>query len=323
MEQYNIYPLIFKPILKDRIWGGQNLNKLFNKPIQSNTTGESWEISVVADNESIIENGCYKEKKITELIHNYPVEVLGTNVYNQFGANFPLLFKFLDAQQNLSIQLHPNDTLSQKRHNSFGKTEMWYVVAAEENAKIVVGFTENQTTKTFLEHVNNKTLSQILNEIEVKKGDVFYLETGTIHAIGKGIVIAEIQQTSDITYRIYDYDRKDNFGKPRELHIDLALEAINYNLTNSKKEYYKSNNEINSVVESKFFTTNFIPLTKTLKIESDLSSFKVYMCVEGSFTIHYNHINSFLVTKGTTVLIPAALTNFELHGNAEILEIHL
>jgi mannose-6-phosphate isomerase len=237
MASMKLYPLQFEPILKERIWGGTKLKTFLNKPITSNVTGESWEISTVENDVSIVVNGSFKGKSLNELIYEFPEAVLGTKVYSQFGKQFPLLFKYLDAREDLSIQLHPNDELAKKRHNSFGKTEMWYVMQADADASLIVGFKEKSTPEEYLKHLNNKTIVDILDTKKVKQGDVFFLETGTIHAIGAGIVVAEIQQTSDVTYRVYDFDRVDANGNSRELHIDLALEAINYETVDAQKYY--------------------------------------------------------------------------------------
>lgn len=317
-----LYPLQFEPILKERIWGGTKLKTYLNKPISSNITGESWEISTVENDVSIIANGFYKGKSINELINEFPDEILGTIAYKKFGKQFPLLFKYLDAREDLSIQLHPNDELAKKRHNSFGKTEMWYVMQADENARLIVGFKEKSTPEEYLKHLNNKTIVDILDTKKVKQGDVFFLETGTVHALGAGIVIAEIQQTSDITYRVYDFDRVDANGNKRELHIDLALEAINYETVDAQKYYSKNENQSNTIVDCRYFTTNIIPLNGAVKVNKNQISFTVYMCVDGSFELKFN-TEIFYYQKGDTVLIPAALTNFELSGSASILEIYI
>lgn len=315
-----VYPLIFKPILKDRIWGGTKLATQLNKEKLTQTTGESWEISTVPGDVSIITNGIYKGLNLNELIEKFPAQVLGSKIYEQFGLDFPLLFKFLDAREDLSIQLHPNDELAKKRHDSFGKTEMWYVMQADKNARLIVGFKEKSSPEEYLKHLNDKSLVSILDQVPVKKGDVFFLETGTIHAIGAGIVIAEIQQTSDITYRIYDFDRKDVNGNTRELHVDLALEAINYDVVEAKKEYTSFENVSNKVVNCPYFTTNIIPLNgKFDKVKSD-DSFVVYMCTEGEFSVYYNHHN-FEFKKGDTILLPSVLAEFQLIGQANLLEI--
>ena len=322
MIEFQPYPILFKPILKERIWGGNKLKTVLNKSNVINTTGESWEISSVENEVSIILNGLYQDTNLTQLINDFPVETLGTAVFKKFGKEFPLLFKFLDAKQELSIQVHPNDALAKKRHQSFGKTEMWYVIQAEENAKIIVGFKEKSSPEEYLHHLENKTLLKILNEIVVKKGDVFLLESGTIHAIGAGIVIAEIQQTSDITYRIYDWDRLDSHGNARELHTDLALEAINYNITNTKKEYNKTLNVSNLAVDCPFFTAKIIPLQDEIIFKTNKQSFTVLMCTDGDFELHYNNQTE-QYNIGDTILIPAFLTDFKLTGKATILEISL
>lgn len=317
-----LYPLQFEPILKERIWGGTKLKTLLNKPITSNTTGESWEISTVENDVSNVANGFFKGKSLNELLEEFPIAILGTKVYEQFGKQFPLLFKYLDAREDLSIQLHPNDTLAKKRHNSFGKTEMWYVMQADEDANLIVGFKERSTPEEFLDNLNKKTLLNILDTKKVKQGDVFFLETGTIHAIGAGNVIAEIQQTSDITYRIYDFDRVDANGNTRELHVDLALDAINYDLVPAQKTYNKTENVFNEVVHCNYFTTNFIPLEGIVNVKKNKESFTVYMCVEGNFGIVYEGQN-YSYRKGSTVLIPADMNDYQIFGKASLLEIYI
>lgn len=318
----SFYPLQFEPILKHRIWGGEKLKAQFNKPIVSKTTGESWELSTIAGDISVVSNGDFKGKLITDLIDLHPNEILGSKVYKRFGTEFPLLFKFLDAKENLSIQVHPNDELAKKRHNSFGKTEMWYVMQADDGAEIIVGFKENATQDEYLESLGKKKITSLLNEVEVHEGEVFFLETGTVHSIGAGIVIAEIQQTSDVTYRIYDFDRRDENGEMRELHTDLALDAINYHKIETQKIYFKEPNTANPIVDCPYFTTNFIPLTERTLIEKSGKSFTVYMCVDGNFTLTVNG-SDFFYKKGDTVLIPAELENYYLSGTASILEIYI
>ncbi|MDP2159266.1 MAG: mannose-6-phosphate isomerase [Flavobacterium sp.] len=315
-----LYPFTFIPILKERIWGGTKLKDYLNKPISSEITGESWELSTVPNDVSVINNGIFKGKNLNEVIDLYPEEILGTTVFNQFGKQFPLLFKYLDAKADLSIQLHPNDELAKVRHNSFGKTEMWYVMQADENARLILGFKENSNREDYLNHVENKTLLSILNEVPVKKGDVFLLETGTIHAIGAGIVIAEIQQTSDVTYRVYDWDRVDANGNKRDLHTELALDAINYKTTSAKKEYEAIENKSISVVDCPYFKTNIISLNDQVLIDKTSDSFMVLMCTEGHFELILED-QKYTYQTGDTVLIPAILTSFLLKGTATVLEI--
>ena len=317
-----LYPLQFNPILKERIWGGTKLETILNKPINSNITGESWELSTVDGDVSVVANGDLKGKSLTELIDQYPNEILGTEVYQHFGKQFPLLFKYLDAREDLSIQVHPNDALAKKRHNSFGKTEMWYVMQADDDAELIVGFKEKSSKEEYVKNLEDKTLLNILDTKKAQKGDVFFLETGTVHAIGAGLLVAEIQQTSDITYRIYDFDRVDAKGNKRELHIDLALDAINYNKVNSQKKYSKEENESNEIVDCQYFTTNFLPLNNKISINKSGETFTVYMCTEGNFEIEIEKTN-YSYKKGDTVLIPARIRNYNLIGNASLLEIYI
>jgi mannose-6-phosphate isomerase len=319
---FKSYPLTFTSILKDRIWGGTKLQTILNKTIPTQTTGESWELSTVEGDVSTISNGIYKGINFQELINQFPEQILGTKVHKRFGTNFPLLFKFLDAKQDLSIQVHPNDALAQKRHNCFGKTEMWYIMQADENAKILVGFKQNSSKTEYLQALQNNKILDLLEHIPVSKGDVFMLETGTVHAIGSGIVLAEIQQTSDITYRIFDFDRIDSNGNKRELHTDLALEAINYNTTQTQKTYNKIQNKSNNLVDSPYFTTNQINLTSSVDINKNHDSFRVYMCVEGKFQLLENNTKHEF-KAGETVLIPACSQAFSIAGNATLLEIYI
>ncbi|MBF7090585.1 class I mannose-6-phosphate isomerase [Flavobacterium sp. ALJ2] len=317
-----LYPLQFEPILKDRIWGGEKLKTVLNKPITSKITGESWELSTVEGDVSIVANGSLKGKSLINIIEVFPNEILGAKVYDRFGKQFPLLFKYLDAREDLSIQVHPNDKLAKERHNSFGKTEMWYIMQADDDARIIVGFKENSSKEEYLENLNNNTLVAILDDVKAKPGDVFFLETGTVHAIGAGLVVAEIQQTSDITYRLYDFDRVDAQGNKRELHVDLALDAINYNKVDTHKKYDKRQNKSNAVVDCSYFTTNFIPLDGQVEVYKNGDTFTVYMCIDGSFDIEYNK-EKLSYIKGDTVLIPAAMNSFILNGKASILEIYI
>ncbi|MFV5702359.1 type I phosphomannose isomerase catalytic subunit [Flavobacterium sp. XS2P12] len=316
------YPLQFYPILKERIWGGEKLKTVLNKPITSKITGESWELSTVEGDVSVVANGQWKGKSLTALINECPNEILGTEVHARFGKQFPLLFKYLDAREDLSIQVHPNDDLAKKRHNSFGKTEMWYIMQADDDARIIVGFKEKSNANDYLESLTTKTLLSILDDVQVESGDVFFLETGTVHAIGAGLVVAEIQQTSDITYRLYDFDRVDANGNTRELHVDSALDAINYNTVETKKDYIKNVNESNEVVDCPYFTTNFLPLDGEITVSKSGKTFTVYMCVKGTFEMEFNNSKT-QYKKGDTVLIPAAMNVFILNGKASILEIYI
>lgn len=314
------YPLLFKPIFKERIWGGTKLKEVLNKSFDGSQIGESWELTTVENDISVVVNGAFEGLNLNQLIEKYPTEVLGIKSIQYFGNNFPLLFKFIDAKEDLSIQVHPNDALAKERHNSFGKTEMWYVMQADDNARLVVGFKDKTNKKEYQEHLENKTLVAVLNETPVKVGDAFFLETGTVHAIGAGVLIAEIQQTSDITYRLYDWDRVDANGVGRELHTDLALDAINFEPKNTKLDYEVVKNKSVNLVECPFFKTNILQISDIYNWKKTKESFTVLMCTEGSFTIIMLHFKAEF-KKGDTILIPAIIDGFEIIGEATLLEI--
>lgn len=315
-----LYPLTFDPILKDRIWGGQKLHTLLNKPISSPITGESWELSAVKGDVSVAAEGPLKGQPLDVLINDRPEDILGKAVYERFGSEFPLLFKYLDAREDLSIQVHPNDELAKARHNSFGKTEMWYVMQADPGSRIIVGFKEKSSQQAYLDSLKDNSILELLDTRTAQKGDVFFLDTGTVHAIGAGLVIAEIQQTSDITYRIYDFNRTDAQGNHRELHVEQALDAINYDKTEAVRHYEKTTNVANPMVDCPYFRTNFVPLDGVLDVSKSGDSFTVYMCTEGLYSISVKD-KVYGFQTGDTVLMPAALTDFRLSGTATLLEI--
>lgn len=320
----NLYPLKFHPILKEKIWGGEKLKNVLNKPSQSPKIGESWEISDVEGDTSIISNGSLESQTLKDVLAHYKAKLIGEKNYNQFGEQFPLLIKFIDAKEDLSIQLHPNDELAAKRHNSFGKTEMWYVMQADKDANLIVGFNQDMTPEKYLKHLENKTLTEILNFDNVKSGDTYFIEVGRVHAIGAGVLLAEIQQTSDITYRVYDWDRADNQGNERELHNDLAIDAFNFNMPdNFRVSYDTEKNTSNEMVRCPYFTTNYLKISETLYKHNTFDSFIIYMCVEGEAHIAANSIVE-TIKKGETILIPAAINNFEITSkNATLLEVYV
>lgn len=310
----NLYPIIFKPILKPIIWGGTGISKFKNIEIHNKKIGESWEISNVKDNISIVENGSLTNSSLENLIKEYKERLVGNTVYNKFGETFPLLFKFIDATDDLSIQVHPDDKLAKERHDSFGKTEMWYVVKAKEGAYLYSGFEKNITPEQYIETVKDGTFTDSLMKHFVKEGDVFFLPAGRVHAIGSGCFIAEIQQTSNITYRIFDYNRKDENGNQRELHAELAKDAIDFKVYDSYKTEYKTNpNTPVELVTCPYFTTNLVEIEKTLTRDfTNLDSFVVYMCLQGNCTITDNNGYSVEVEKGKSILIPAETKNLTI-----------
>ena len=322
-----IHQLIkFEPILKEKIWGGEKLKNLLHKKSTRNDIGESWEISDVEGDTSIVVNGKLAGKDLKELISEYKEAFLGNKIYKHFGEKFPLLIKFIDAKEALSIQLHPHDDLAKKRHNSFGKTEMWYVMQADAKANLIVGFQKDVTQNEYLHHLENKSLTDILNIEEVKKGDVYFIPTGRVHAIGAGVLLAEIQQTSDITYRIYDWDRPNPDGTFRDLHTEEALDAIEYTSKKTyKTEYKKTQNEASEIVSCPYFTTNILPIKGSISLHhQNKDCFVIYMCVSGCVNFEYEHQTE-LLKMGETILIPACIKNIKINSeeNSELLEVYI
>jgi len=319
----NLYPLKFYPILKEKVWGGSKLESLLHK-VKGENIGESWELSGIEENISVVSNGALQGKQLSKLIEFYKGDLLGEKVFQHFGNKFPLLFKFIDAQQDLSVQLHPDDTLAQKRHNSFGKTEMWYILQAEKNSRLILGFNQEMDKPTYLKYLSENKITDILHSEKVSEGDAFFIAPGTVHAIGGGVMLAEIQQTSDITYRIYDWDRPGTDGKLRELHTDLAIEAINFTHNNTELSYTDKINEIVQLCCVPYFEANKLHLTKSLKRNlSKIDSFVVYMCVEGNAVFEYEGLSE-KINKGETLLLPACLTSFTIKTNkATFLEVYI
>ncbi|MDP5229336.1 MAG: class I mannose-6-phosphate isomerase [Cellulophaga sp.] len=318
-----LYPLKFNPILKDRLWGGTKLGDIFGKPITSDIVGESWEISTVEGDVSVVANGVLAQASLQELIDENSEALLGKSVVERFGTAFPILIKFIDAKQDLSIQLHPNDELAKKRHNSFGKTEMWYIMDADKDANLIVGFNKTVTKEEYQKSIENNTLETLMNYEKVKEGDTFFINTGKIHAIGAGVVLAEIQQTSDVTYRVFDFNRKDKAGNLRELHTDLALDAMDFEKKDDFKVVYSDQkNTVNRMVASPYFKTNYLHLTENKEINvAQRDSFTIYMCVGGKATIA-NEYGEASLNKGETVLVSANSTKINIHTKeATLLEV--
>ncbi len=302
-----LYPFVFKPILKDVIWGGSDICPFKGITPGLSGIGESWELSHVENNYSIVDNGALEGKSLDDLISEYGNQLVGKKVLDQFGSTFPLLIKFIDARDDLSIQVHPDDKLAKIRHNSFGKTEMWYVIKAAEGAALYSGFSKQIDADEYIRRVKDNTIMDVLQRYEVKEGDVFFLPAGRVHAIGSGCFIAEIQQTSNITYRIYDYNRRDANGNERELHTELAKDAIDYTLyPDYRTKYEPHKNTPVQLVACKYFTTNLLDLDVSLTRDfSALDSFVVYICMSGKASIRDNKGNEITVHQGQTVLIPA------------------
>ncbi len=322
-----LYPLKFKPILKSKIWGGKKLKTILNKDSKEDNIGESWELSAVQGDISVISNGFLAGNSLEEIIEIYMGDIVGDPVFNKFDKEFPLLFKFIDANQDLSIQVHPNDEISKERHNAFGKTEMWYVINADPESKIIAGFVKPTNKEEYLLAIKNNNIESLLKSHPVVPGDVFYIPAGDVHTTGAGILFAEIQQTSDVTYRIYDYNRKDDAGNLRELHTDLAVDAIDYKRINDKIKYDQNKlNETVNIAANNYFITNVLNLTAIIKRDVYLlNSFIVYMCVEGNAKIICDNGSEETIDKGETVLIPASIPSIEIlpDQKCKLLEVYI
>jgi mannose-6-phosphate isomerase len=322
-----LYPLKFEPILKEKIWGGISLAALYGKkPGDLNNIGESWELSAVSENLSVISNGFLAGNNIEEIIEVYMGDITGESVYEKFGNEFPLLIKLIEARDDLSVQVHPGDNLAKERHNAYGKTEMWHILKSDTNARIYTGFSGQISREIYINAVRDNTIGHILNIETAEAGDTFFTPAGRIHAIGAGIVLAEIQQTSDITYRIYDWGRMDKNGKARELHTDLAIDAIDLKQAGQskiKKELLKNKTE--NLVSCEYFNTNIVRFDEHITRDYNIiDSFVTYICTEGSFRIRWDS-GSEIVTKGETVLLPAMIKDVELipEPDATVLETYI
>ncbi len=315
-----MYPLKFASNLHEKIWGGQKLEKIFSKKAEElKNIGESWELSAHSSNPSVVINGEWKGQNLIELVEQHKEQLVGKKVYEKYQNDFPLLFKFIDANDDLSIQVHPNDEQSQKRHNSFGKTEMWYVLDAEPNAFLIVGFDKKCSKEKYLEALEKGEVEQLLRKVPVKKGDVFFIHAGLVHAIGKGVLIAEIQESSDITYRIFDYNRKDDNGNERELHTQQAIDVIDFTTSEKAKIQYepKANESVN-IVTCDHFKTNLLIINQPKEIHNPKAeSFIVYMCLNGNVEVESND-TKVVVNAGETVMLPASVQLFTITPTKEV-----
>lgn len=327
----DLYPLTFTPSYHEKIWGGDKIKTVLGRNFAPlNNCGESWEISGESNNVSIVDSGPLKGESLISLIENYKEALVGKKIWQKFGGEFPLLIKFIDAKQDLSIQVHPNDSLAERNHGSRGKTEMWYVIQADDGAELINGFTKSVNKEKYLHHLKNKSLKSILNVESVVSGDVFFLPAGRVHAIGAGILLVEIQQTSDITYRIYDWDRVDSKGGKRQLHTQEALAAMDFNHidpSGSYKATYKINPNIPvPIVTCPYFKTSIIASDKATHINHlNEDSFFIYIVTQGKGEFVLQQNVSFNFQLGDVFLFPASLTSFKLipEGKVKIIETYI
>lgn len=325
-----LYPIKFKPRVKERIWGGtailERKGKAVSRLAKDKLYGESWDLSSVKGDISVVANGMLKGNNLEEIIEVYMGELVGEQNFERYGLEFPLLIKYLDCNDRLSVQVHPDDELAAERHDSFGKTEAWYIAECKEGAAIYLGFKDlNTTREEYISAVAESRLESLLNRVEVHKGDIFFIPAGTVHALGAGIEVVEVQQTSDITYRIYDWDRVDASGKGRELHTALAVDAIDFEadaeLLHKKYDIAKGGEA--KVIESPYFTMAIQDVDGKKSLDrSMLDSFVVYICLEGSATISVDGVQESL-DSGELVLVPAECCDVEFVGTARLMEVYI
>ena len=314
----------FEPLLKQTLWGGSKIIPFKHLDAQLENVGESWEISGVSGNETIVANGQYKGMSLNQLVREMKGSLVGEENYQRFGDEFPLLIKFIDACQDLSIQVHPTDEIAHRQGKSRGKTEMWYTLESAPGAQLYNGLKQQITPEQYKEMVADDTITDALARYEVKEGDVFFIPAGRIHAIGAGCFVAEIQQTSDVTYRIYDYKRKDKNGNYRELHTQLASESIDYTvLDNYRTDYEPVKNEGTQVVTCPYFTTAVYDLDEPMTLDySELDSFVILIAVKGGGQL-ISEGEEMSFQMGDTVLLPATTKEVKVEGTVKFLETYV
>lgn len=318
--------MLFQPNMHETIWGGNNLCPYKGIEAHTNPVGESWEVSAVPSSPNIVNNGTYCGTSLISLINQNPDAILGKAVSKKYNATMPLLVKFIDAKRNLSIQVHPNDEMAERVHHKMGKTEMWYVISAQPGSYLYCGFKTQITKEEYKQRIANGTICEVLARHEVKPGDAFYIPAGRVHAICSGIMLAEIQQSSDITYRIYDYNRPGLDGKPRELHTELAAEALDYNVTDSYRVAYEhEDGKPNTIIDSEYFCVRETDLHSALRYNMiAYDSFVVCMCVKGDCRVRIVSTgDEILLSQGHSCMIPAGIADYEvtpLNGCSKIID---
>jgi mannose-6-phosphate isomerase len=309
----HLYPLLFKPNLHSVVWGGNQLRPYKSLAPSDEPIGESWEVSAVPSSTSIISNGEWQGKDLISVINEHPDAILGKKVNEKYCGKLPLLVKFIDAKRDLSIQVHPNDEMAMREHGKMGKSEMWYVIKADEGAHLYAGFKKEITKEEYQQRVTDGSIMEVLADHQVKAGDVFYLPAGRVHAICGGIMLAEVQQSSDVTYRIYDYNRLGMDGKPRELHTELAAQALDYHVEeNYRTEYVDNTNKAVQIIDTPYFDVRVMEISKPFHRDlRKYDSFVISMCVEGDCTIKVRSTgNEITLKEGNSTLIPAVIADY-------------
>lgn len=322
-----LYPLKFKPVFKDKIWGGRKIKEQLGVDYGSlPNCGEMWLLSGLWEEQSVVTNGDFAGDEINDLVETFMGDLVGEDVFDKYGEQFPLLIKVIDANDWLSVQVHPDDELAEKRELGNGKTEMWYVMQADPGAELVSGFNCEMNRMKYIRVMKDNAIESVLNHEPVAKGDVFYIPAGRVHALGPGIMVAEIQQTSDVTYRIYDWDRIDLAGMRRELHIPQSLDAIDFDpVENYKTPFAPQQNKTVQLIDSPYFTTSMLQLQGEMaKDYSELDSFVLLMPVEGKISLEWEN-GSVFVSIGEVVLIPNVIDKVIIKAQdpSKILEVYI
>ena len=321
-----LYPFLFHPNLHTVVWGGHRLQVYKGLQSTDEPIGESWEVSAVPSSTSIISNGSFAGRDIISVISEYPEDILGKAVNEKYYGQLPLLVKFIDAERDLSIQVHPNDEMAQREHGKMGKSEMWYVIKSDEGSHLYAGFKQEITPEEYQQRIADGTIIEVLADHQVKAGDVFYLPAGRIHAICGGILLAEVQQSSDVTYRIYDYNRPGMDGKPRELHTELASQALDYHVEeNYRTEYVDNPNKAIQIIDSPYFDVRVMEISKPFHRDlRKYDSFIISMCIEGDCKLCVRSTgDEILLRQGSSTLIPAAIADYDvlpLHHTTRLLD---
>ena len=310
-----LYPLLFEPNLHTVVWGGNQLRPYKGMEPTDEPIGESWEVSAVPTSTSIIRNGEYQGRDLISVIDENPEAILGRAVNEKYQGKLPLLVKFIDAKKELSIQVHPNDEMAMREHGKMGKSEMWYIIKAEEGAHLYAGFKQKISPYEYQKRVEDGSITEVLADHQVKAGDVFYLPAGRVHAICGGIMLAEVQQSSDVTYRIFDYNRPGMDGKPRELHTELAAQALDYHVEdNYRTEYEDNSNKAVQIIDSPYFSVRVMTVSKSFHRDlKKYDSFIITMCIEGACTIKVRSTgDEILLKEGNSTLIPASIADYDI-----------
>lgn len=321
-----LYPFLFHPNLHTVVWGGHRLQVYKGLQSTDEPIGESWEVSAVPSSTSIISNGTFAGRDIISVISENPEDILGKAVNKKYHGQLPLLVKFIDAERDLSIQVHPNDEMAQREHGKMGKSEMWYVIKADAGSHLYAGFKQEITPEEYQQRIADGTIIEVLADHQVKAGDVFYLPAGRIHAICGGILLAEVQQSSDVTYRIYDYNRPGMDGKPRQLHTELAAQALDYHVEeNYRTEYVDNPNKAIQIIDSPYFDARVMEISKPFHRDlRKYDSFIISMCIEGDCKLCVRSTgDEILLRQGSSTLIPAAIADYDvlpLHHTTRLLD---